>query len=252
MAEVRADGVGRRKTRVNIVECAARLLREQGASAVTTRAVAQAAGVQAPTIYRFFEDKDALLDAVAEHVFATYVAGKTLAEAGGDPIADLRAGWDAHIGFGLANPALFGLLADPVRGARSPASAAGLEVLRARVHRVAAIGRLRVPEKRAVDLIHAAGTGTVLTLLATPPQHRDLDVADAMYETVARSILTEMPTLAADSPVAAVIAFRAVVPRLTTLTDTERALLSEWLDRVGDGPAPPRASAESDPDRPLT
>lgn len=241
MAETRP--ASRHKTRANVVECAAQLLREKGASAVTTRAVAQAAGMQAPTIYRFFEDKDALLDAVAEHVFATYVAGKTLVEDSGDPVADLRAGWDTHIGFGLANTALFGLLADPSRGPHSPAAAAGLEVLRARVHRVAAIGRLRVPERRAVELIHAAGTGAVLTLLSTPPEHRDLDLADAMYEAVMRSILTDVPTLPPDSTTAAAVAFRAVAPKLTMLTDAERALLSEWLDRPGDGPTTPGASA---------
>ncbi|GAA3000426.1 TetR/AcrR family transcriptional regulator [Streptosporangium longisporum] len=228
------------------MECAARLLREHGAAAVTTRAVAQAAGMQAPTIYRFFEDKDALLDAVAEHVLATYVAGKTLAEDGGDPVADLRAAWDTHIGFGLANAALFGLLTDPGRGARSPAAAAGLEVLRGRVRRVAAIGRLRVPERRAVELIHAAGTGAVLTLLATPPEHRDLSLADAMYEAMTRSILTDVPALPADDATAAAIAFRAVVPELTMLTDAERTLLSEWLDRVGDAPGTPGTSATPD------
>lgn len=218
------------------MECAAQILREQGAAAVTTRAVAQAAGVQAPTIYRFFEDKDALLDAVAEHVFATYVAGKTLVEESEDPVADLRAGWDAHIGFGLANPALFGLLTDPRREARSPAADAGLEVLRARVHRIAVAGRLRVPQRRAVELIHAAGTGAVLTLLATPPEHRDLDLADAMYEAVMRSVLTDAPALPADGATAAAVAFRAVAPTLTRLTDAERALLSEWLDRASNGP----------------
>jgi AcrR family transcriptional regulator len=186
-----------------------------------------------PTIYRFFEDKDALLDAVAEHVFANYVAAKTLVEDSGDPIADLRAGWDTHIGFGLANPALFGLLTDPSRGTPSPAAAAGLEVLRARMHRIAATGRLRVPERRAVELIHAAGTGAVLTLLAAPPEHRDLGLADAMYETVMRSILTDVPTLPANSPAAAAVTLRAVAPTLTMLTDAERVLLSEWLDRVG-------------------
>jgi AcrR family transcriptional regulator len=248
MAEARPDSASRHKTRANIVECAAQLLREQGASAVTTRAVAQAAGMQAPTIYRFFEDKDALLDAVAEHVFATYVAGKTFVEDSGDPVADLRAGWDTHIGFGLANASLFGLLTDPSRGARSPAATAGLEVLHARVHRVAAIGRLRVPERRAVELIHAAGTGTVLTLLSTAPEHRDPDLADAMYEAMMRSILTDMPTLPADSAAAAAVAFRAVAPKLPMLTDAERALLSEWLDRVATGqpsPVPQPAPTET-------
>ncbi|MGI5145743.1 TetR/AcrR family transcriptional regulator [Plantactinospora sp. CA-294935] len=247
---MRLDSASRHKTRASIVECAARLLREQGAGAVTTRAVAQAAGMQAPTIYRFFEDKEALLDAVAEHVFATYVAEKTLVHDSGDPVADLRAGWDTHIGFGLANAALFGLLTDPSRGARSPAAAAGLEVLRARVHRVAEIGRLRVPERRAVELIHAAGTGAVLTLLSTPPQHRDLHLADAMYEAVMRSILTDVPTLPADSTAAATVAFRALAPTLPMLTDAERALLAEWLDRAGDSTPMPQPVPAKTAERP--
>jgi AcrR family transcriptional regulator len=246
MVEARSDSASRLKTRAIILECAAQLLREHGTSAVTTRAVAQAAGMQAPTIYRFFEDKDALLDAVAEHVFATYIAEKTHAEDSGDPIADLRAGWETHISFGLANPALFGLLTDPSRGARSPAAAAGLEVLRARVHRIAAIGRLRVTEPRAVEIIHAAGTGTVLTLLSAPPQHRDLDLADAMYEAVKRAILTDVPTLPADNAAAAAVTFRAIAPTLTMLTDAERALLAEWLDRANAGPTPRGPSAGPD------
>jgi AcrR family transcriptional regulator len=229
MWDTRPDGAGRGETRANLVEVAAQLLREQGPAAVTTRAVAQAAGVQAPTIYRLFGDKDGLLDAVAEHVLATYVAGKTLAEDDGDPVADLRAGWDTHVGFGLANPALFGLLTDPGRGTRSPAVAAGLEVLRTRVRRVAAAGRLRVA------LSHAAGTGAVLTLLSLPPEDRDPGLADAMYDAVTLSILTDAPALAEDGTTAAAVAFRTVVPRLSMLTDAERALLSEWLDQASGG-----------------
>ena len=232
MRDTKPAEASRQETRENLVEVAADLLRADGPAAVTTRAVAQAAGVQAPTIYRLFGDKDGLLDAVAEHVFATYVAGKQLVADSGDPVADLRAGWDTHLGFGLANAGLFGLLVDPRRSTRSPAGAAGLEVLRGRVHRVAAIGRLRVPERRAVELIHAAGTGAVLTLLAMPPQDRDLGLADAMYDAVLRAILTDTPALTDESPTAAAVAFRTVVPQLPTLTTTERALLSEWLDRA--------------------
>jgi AcrR family transcriptional regulator len=208
------------------------MLHEQGAPAVTTRAVALAAGVQAPAIYRLFGDKDGLLDAVAEHVLAVYVADKALTAGSGDPLADLRAGWDMQIGFGLANAALFGLLTDPGRGTRSPAGAAGLEILRARVHRVAAAGRLRVSERRAVDLIRAAGTGTVLTLLSMPPEERDSGLADAMHDTVMRTILTDAPALATGSATAAAVAFRTAVPDLPKLTEPERALMSEWLDRA--------------------
>jgi AcrR family transcriptional regulator len=234
MAESRASSASRHETRERIIEVAGRLLREQGPHAVTTRAVAHAAGMQAPTIYRFFDDKDALLDAVAEHVLATYVAGKARADDQDDPVADLRAGWDMHIDFALTNPAVFSMLTDPHRGTASPAAAAGLQVLRARVHRVAAAGRLRVGERRAVELVHAAGTGAALALLSVPPQDRDLGLAEAMYEAVAHAILTDAPPLSARDATAA--ALRAAAPELPMLTDAERALLSEWLGRTDENP----------------
>jgi AcrR family transcriptional regulator len=209
----------RSETRAHILETAARLLDAEGAAALTIRAVAQAAGLQAPALYRFFEDKDALLDAVAEHVFTTYVTGKA-ATREGDPVADLRTGWDAHIGFGLANASLFGLLVTP--GRTSPAAEAGLAVLRDRVHRIAETGRLRVPEPLAVELIHAAGTGAVLTLLARAPEDRDPGLAEAMFEAVLGRILTDAPAL----PTAP-----ATPAELAKLTGAERALLAEWLGR---------------------
>ncbi|WP_306210983.1 TetR/AcrR family transcriptional regulator, partial [Actinoplanes sp. RD1] len=201
-------------------------------AAVTTRAVAQAAALQPPAIYRLFEDKDALLDAVAEHVFATYVAGKQQAPRADDPVADLRAGWETNIGFALANPGVYGLLTDVSRGSRSPAFQAGTQVLRDKIHRIAAAGRLRVSERRAVEMIQAAGTGAILILLATAPEERDSRLTDAVYDAVTRAILTDEPALDPAGPTAAVVAFRTVVPQLGTLTEAERALLLQWLDRA--------------------
>ena len=166
MADGREAGP-RDDVRSGIVEAAARLLREQGARAVTTRGVAQAAGVQAPTIYRLFGDKDGLIDAVAEHVMATYVAAKSTVA--GRPTIRWRTcapAGELHVEFGLANPELFALLHRPAAATRSPATAAGIEVLRARVRRLAAAGLLRVDEERALaddprrrhrDRAHAAG-----------------------------------------------------------------------------------------------
>lgn len=146
-------------TRSGIVAAAAHLLRTSGAKAVTTRAVAQEAGVPPPTIFRLFGDKDGLLEAVAEHVLADYVATKAAraAEENGDPVEDLRAAWRAHIAFNLANPDVFLLLVAPGRLRNSSATSDGAEVLRARVARVAAARLLKVSEARAVDMIHAAG-----------------------------------------------------------------------------------------------
>jgi AcrR family transcriptional regulator len=229
----------RADTRARIVDETARLLQEQGPAAVTTRAVADAAGVQAPTIYRLFGDKDGLLDAVAEHVLATYVSSKAAIVAAAsadnvDPLADLRSGWDMQIEFGVANPTIFALLSDPGRGMRSPAVGSGQRVLESRVHRVALAGRLRVGEQRAVDLIHAAGTGTILTILSTPVEQRDPDLADAMYEAVLGQVLTDAPEHAESELVAKAVALRAVAPELDMLSRAEQRLLTEWLDRAID------------------
>lgn len=224
--EVRDD------VRSGIVDAAARLLHEQGARAVTTRGVAQAAGVQAPTIYRLFDDKDGLIDAVAERVMATYVVAKSVsaARAGGDPVADLRSGWQMHVDFGLANPELYALLNNPARQ-RSPATTAGIDVLRTRVHRLAAAGLLCVDERRAADMIHSAGTGTVIALLGVPADERDLGLSDAMFTAVTSNILTTAPAIPDTALNAITITFATMVADLPALTDAERTLMTEWLTR---------------------
>src|ERR1700710_2836002 len=120
----------RTAVRDRVLAAAARLLHEHGSAAVTTRAVAEAAQTQAPTLYRLFGDKEGLLEAVAERELARYASDKAAVAATADPLADLRAAWARHVGFSLAHPALFGFLVDPDRGARSPPAAAGLDVLR--------------------------------------------------------------------------------------------------------------------------
>ena len=230
---VTREPVTRDEVRAGIVAAAARLLREQGADAVTTRAVAQAAGVQAPTLYRLFGDKDGLVDAVAEHVMATYVAEKSgAAAAPSDPVDDLRAAWRVHVDFGLAHPGLFALLSASGRRDRSPATAAGIEVLRRRVHRLASAGLLQVDEERAVAMIHAAGSGTILALLEVPAAERDDGLSDAVLDAVLRAVLRGAPAVADTSPRALAVAFATVVPDLPGLSDAERALMAEWLGRA--------------------
>ena len=227
----------RSDNRARIIESAAQLLQTHGPAAVTTRGVADAAGVQAPTIYRLFGDKDGLLEAVAEHVMASYVAAKADVVAAAsadniDPLDDLRAGWTAQIDFGVGNPDLFRLLSDPARALRSNAVASGKRVLEARIHRIAAAGRLRVSEPRAVGMIQSAGVGTVGAILATPEDQRDAGLAEAMYTAVLAQILTDAPATDDTGSTATLVATRAIAPELAALTDTERHLLVEWLDRA--------------------
>jgi AcrR family transcriptional regulator len=224
----------RDRTRAQLVEVAAELLASQGPDAVTTRSVALAAGVQAPTIYRLFGDKSGLLDAVVQHGFASYVGGKHI-DPDADPVESLRAGWDLHIGFGLANPELFRLMHTALRTPEGRATAAtGVGVLQARVHRVAEAGRLRVTERRAVELIQAAGTGVVLTLIDQAGDERDDALADTAWEGVCAVILVDRSAAAIDGPAAAAVTLRAALPDLEVLTPAERALLGDWLDRIAE------------------
>ncbi|WP_299574952.1 TetR/AcrR family transcriptional regulator [uncultured Williamsia sp.] len=222
--------------RVRIVEAAAHLLTDHGPSAVTTRGVAQAAGVQPPTIYRLFGDKDGLLEAVAEHVMAEFVAHKAAEVAatphGVDPVDDLRDGWYRQVEFGLAHPSLFHLFGDPERVVRSEAAREGRHVLARRVRRAAATGRLRVDESRAADMMSAAANGAVRVLLSTPDAAADSPLADDLWHAVAAAILTDAPDDPRDAVSAAVVGFRTVAPHVGGLSDAERSLLLDWLDRI--------------------
>jgi AcrR family transcriptional regulator len=223
--------------RARIVDVASELLTSGGPQAVTTRAVAAAAGVQAPTIYRQFGDKDGLLEAVADQVFAAYVAGKTVPD-DVDPVEHLRDSFDAHVAFGLANPGLTALLSDPVRR-RSDAEDRGIDVLRERIRRVALVGRLRVPEDRAVSLVHAIGSGLVLALLRTPEDARDPALTDAAWDALASVVLTDAPpadvAAAAGDPRAAAVRLAADDHALAVLSPAERALMRDWLARIAAG-----------------
>lgn len=223
-----------------IVTAAAAVLREHGPDALTTRRVAEDAGVHAPAIYRHFGDREGLLEAVAEHVMAEQVAAKVAEDAAGphgrDPVQDLRDGWHAQVRFALENPALFRLFSDPERAGRSAAARTGRQVLAARVHRIALAGRLRVPESRAAAVLQASAIGTVQTLLSTAVEDRDPGLADAMLALVMRDITTqEEGPRDGTSPAAAILTVRAHAGSIEALTPPERRLLAEWLDRAAEG-----------------
>ncbi|MGI8446298.1 MAG: TetR/AcrR family transcriptional regulator [Streptosporangiaceae bacterium] len=221
-------------TRDRIVAAAAGLLAEGGRDAVSTRAVSAAAGVQAPAIYRLFGDKQGLLDAVATHGFTAYLDSKTDVKPGDDPVEDLRAGWDLHISFALANPAVYSLMYGEPRAAASPPPAAGAAagVLATHIRRIAEAGRLRVGEERAAQLVHAAGSGTALTLIALPEDRRDPALSGLAREAVIAAVTTGTRSPEQPGPVSAAVALRALLPQTSVLTTYERALLHEWLDRI--------------------
>jgi AcrR family transcriptional regulator len=231
-------------TRERILAAAARLLAEGGSEALSTRAVSAAAGVQAPTLYRVFGDKDGLLDAVAGYGFERYLAQKHAMPPTGDPVEDLRRGWDTHVDFGLTHPAFYVLMYGTVRPGHRPAAAEdAYAMLRAMVERTARAGRLRVPVDTAAQSIQATSAGVTLSLISTPTQDRDPALSPRLRDTVLASLTTDPhadptgPTSKDASADAAVtvhaLALNAALgEQPTPLSDTETALLRDWLERL--------------------
>ncbi|UZN03648.1 TetR/AcrR family transcriptional regulator [Cellulomonas sp. S1-8] len=230
--------------RARIIDAALRLLDDGGPEAMSTRAVSAAAGVQAPTLYRLFRDKQGLLDAVTEHRFDEYLADKTDRPRAENPVEDLRRGFDLHVGFGLANPAVYVAVygGAPRPDGPAPAVLRAEQVLLAMMRRVAAAGRLRVDETTAAHVLHAAGRGTTLLLISTPPDERDLRLPEIAREAVIAAITTAAPAASGGSaapgePAAEPLAvaartIRAALPDVGALSPAEKDLLAEWLDRL--------------------
>jgi AcrR family transcriptional regulator len=217
-------------TRDRILRAAARLLADSGGAPVSTRAVCAEAGVGAPTLYHHFGDKDGLLDAVVAYGFERYLEEKRSLPSTGDPVEDLRRGWDAHVEFGLAHPAFYALMYGV--GRRVAASEDAYRILLHITEQVARAGRLRVPVKTAAAMMHAASVGVTLKLISGYEQDPDLSprTREAILAAVATGETEERPSSVSAMAIALTSALQGRTPH--TLTEAETAMLREWLTRV--------------------
>lgn len=222
--------------RDRILQAALSLLETGGLEAVSTRAVSAAAEVQPPTIYRQFGDMGGLLDAVASAGFAAYLQAKVARDSLGDPVEDLRDGWNLHVGFGLTHPHLYTLMyGTPRPGAPSPAASKAAAMLRDLMQRVAAAGRLAVSPDRAAAMLHAAAVGLTLSLLGAQAPADGL--SEQMREAALGAILIPAPRSGGGSArqqtAVHAVSLIALLPDLPApLSAAEQALLVEWLRRL--------------------
>ncbi|SDD08978.1 TetR/AcrR family transcriptional regulator [Actinokineospora iranica] len=100
------------RLREQIVDAAARLLADTGdEGAVSIRAVADAVGVTPPSIYRHFEDKSALLQAVLDRLFGDMEAALAdAAEHEPSPVRKVLAHARAYLDYGLLEPGRYKVL----------------------------------------------------------------------------------------------------------------------------------------------
>jgi AcrR family transcriptional regulator len=224
--------------RDRILRAAARLIAESGGEPVSTRAVCAAAGVGAPTLYHHFGDKQGLFDAVAARGFEEYLASKRAMAPSGDPVEDLRHGWDVHVEFGLTNPAFYTLMYGTRRD--TPAVREAYAILLGLIDAVARAGRLRVPVETAAQMVQAAGVGVVLFLIANGDDGGGLSARTREAVLAAVTVPDDSSDDSSDDPAprdtraAAAVALRAALATdpPSGLSPAEAALLAEWLDRL--------------------
>jgi AcrR family transcriptional regulator len=237
MAEAQAASPAER-----ILRAAAELLQTRGIEAVSTRAVAAAAGVQPPTIYRQFGDKDGLLDAVAGFVLQGYLEKKRLLTSTGDPTEALRGLWDLHAEFGLAEPDCYVLTFGQARPGRTvPVATETIEMLEGVIARLGDQGRLRMSVERASAYFRSCGAGYVLTQIGIQPNKRDPELSSIIFDDMMAAISTDP---AREGSATSQLPGRAVALREALrdkdnlpLTSAERHLLVEWLKRLADSGA---------------
>lgn len=226
-------------TRDRLLTAAVSLIAASPGEDVSLRAVCDAAGVKLPTLYHFFGSKAGLLHAITDHGFELYVAAKRSHESNGDPIEDLRSGWDAHVAFGIDNPGLYALMYGQVTPGQRPKSqeqpTAVLRGLTAQAHQ---LGLLAVPADEAADLILATNVGVTLQQIVT-------GVADPLLTRSAREAIIGFITGARTPPSTSIpTSARTVLQSLSSgtdiLTPEEVALLRLWLRRLAQEPSATR------------
>lgn len=127
-----------------LLATASELLEQGGPEALSLRAVARCAGVSPRAPYRHFEDKEALLSALAVDAFNRFGKALAIADADSEPGHAIEAQALAYVRFALAAPGRFRLMFGPRRvepgDALAAAKAAAFGVLERRVVRDAAPG----------------------------------------------------------------------------------------------------------------
>lgn len=235
-------------TRTRILEAAESLLNASSDGDIATRAVCDAAGVGAPVLYRLFGDKNGLLSAVVDYGFDRYLDSKRAATPSDDPVADLRSGWDSHVAFAQAHPAVYRLMFSPTLGTIPNAPKEAFELLLQVLERCAGAGRLRTEPQIAAEAIMSANIGVALSLVSQPDIYVDPNLSTRVRDAVHAVLLTESSSRgrkrAGGPDMGTAAAHLGALVRnsadATALTGAETALLLQWLSLLatgGDTPA---------------
>jgi AcrR family transcriptional regulator len=98
--------------RQKVLDASLALIKEGGLDRLSMREVARKAGVSHQAPYHYFEDREAILAAIAGEGFSKleHSLGRAAAEAGAEPVKAVEAMGRAYVEFALRHPAYFQLM----------------------------------------------------------------------------------------------------------------------------------------------
>ena len=153
-----------------LIRSAREILESEGYEALTLRAAARRAGVSQAAPYNHFDDKAALLAAIAALGFKEFAAAmRHEMDAAVDPLARLNAAGIAYVAFATSNPGLFKLMfgSNVQQESGNPdldaARISAYEVLRGAVHSV----HLSGPSHPEQEELESLGSWALVHGLAT-------------------------------------------------------------------------------------
>ncbi len=168
-----------------------KLLETAGEQGFSTRAACDLAGVKAPTLYHHFGNADGLLSAALDEAFRQFLARKQALVAANDPVLALMDGWDDYVAFAAERPLLYcAMIARVLQGGQVPAAEEARSHLLARLRAIATVGRLRIAEEDAADLLWGSAQAAAMLLAASGHTPSPAVIA-ALRDTARRSVVKE-------------------------------------------------------------
>jgi AcrR family transcriptional regulator len=159
----------REATRAEILDAAWELVRAEGLAGLSLRDLARRVGMQAPSLYSYFESKHAIYDAMFAQGARDYLEREAVVPSTGDPVADLQAGLRFFVAFCTEDPVRYQLMFQRTIPGFEPSpesfaiSIEGLERLKAR------LAGMGLTDQRSLDLLTAIGTGITDQQISNDP-----------------------------------------------------------------------------------
>jgi AcrR family transcriptional regulator len=159
----------REATMAEILDAAWELVRVEGLAGLAMRDLAHRVGMQAPSLYSYFDSKNAIYDAMFAQGARAYLDEEARVVTTGDPLADLQAGARFFVQFCTNDPVRYQLMFQRTIPGFEPSPetfAVSIEGLDRLKTRLADVG---ITDQRSLDLLTAIGTGITDQQISNDP-----------------------------------------------------------------------------------